>query len=111
MIDLSEVKNIYLYTSKVDMRMGISKIEAILSLSFNPIEMLNACFIFVSGNRRQIKIYYENEFGKWLLINKLSFTKFMVPTLDNVKTITKRDLSLLLKGVMLIDERQKMVSI
>jgi len=63
MIDLSEVKNIYLYTSKVDMRMGISKIEAILSLSFTLIEMLNACYIFVSNNRRQIKIYYENELG------------------------------------------------
>src|SRR5690606_24014156 len=98
MIDLNEVNNIYLYTSKVDMRMGISKIEAMLSLSFSPIEILYSCFIFVSANRRQIKIYYENEFGKWLLINKLSFTKFMVPTLENVKTITKRDLGLLLKG-------------
>lgn len=93
------------------MRMGMAKIEAMLSLSFSPIERLNSCFIFVSKNRGQIKIYYEDVFGKWLLINKLSFTKFIVPALDQVKTITKRDLKLLLKGVMLTESRQKMISI
>ncbi len=93
------------------MRMGITKIEAILSLSFSPIEILYSVFVFVSKNRRQIKIYYEDEFGKWLLINKLSYAKFMVPNFKESILITKKDLSLLLKGVALLEERSKQIAI
>lgn len=111
MIDLTKVKNIYLYTTEVDMRIGITKIEAILSISFSPIEKLFSAFIFISRNRKQLKIYYEDEYGKWLLINKLSYTKFQVPDLTKEIKITKNDLEYLLKGVMMSEERAKLVSI
>lgn len=111
MIDLNNINQIYLYTNEVDMRMGIIKIEAILSLSFTPIEILNSAFIFVSKNRKQIKIYYEDEYGKWLLINKLSYTTFLVPSFKEGIKISKQDLSYLLKGVALLEQRLKEVSI
>lgn len=111
MIDLTNVKNIYLYTNKTDMRIGINKIEMLLSLSFTPIEIINSLFIFVSSNRKQIKIYYEDEFGKWLLINKLSYSTFHVPFGDRKINIDKKDLSYLLKGVAMIDMRKKQVSV
>lgn len=68
MIDIKKVKNLFLYTDEVDMRMGINKIESVLALSFSPLEILHSAFIFVSKNRKQVKIYYEDEYGKWLLI-------------------------------------------
>lgn len=111
MIDLNKVKNIYLYSNEVDMRMGITKIEAILSVSFSPIEILFSAFLFVSKSRKQIRIYYEDEYGKWLLINKLSYSKFMVPDYKKEMVINKSDLKLLLKGVAMVEERSKMVSI
>lgn len=110
MIDLNKVKDIYLYTNQVDMRMGIYKIEILLSLSFSPIEILDAVFVFVSKDRKQVKIYYEDIYGKWLLINKLSYTKVIVPNLLSAKTISKRDLELLLQGVAMIEERKKLIS-
>lgn len=111
MIDLTNVKNIYLYTSNTDMRIGINKIELLLALSFSPIEIINSFFIFVSKNRKQIKIYYEDEFGKWLLINKLSYSIFQIPTGDEKLKITKTDLPYLLKGVKMLKMREKEIAV
>ncbi|HOE53868.1 MAG TPA: IS66 family insertion sequence element accessory protein TnpB [Bacilli bacterium] len=111
MIDLNKVRNIFLYTNKIDMRMGIIKMESILSLSFSPLEIHRSVFIFVSKSRKMVKIYYEDEYGKWLFINKLSYARFNVPALEESFTITKDDLAYLLKGVALISERRKQVSL
>ena len=111
MIDINKVRNIFLYTNKIDMRMGIIKMESILSLSFSPIEIHRSVFIFVSKSRKMVKIYYEDEYGKWLFINKLSYARLKVPTLEEAFTITKDDLAYLLKGVALISERRKQVSL
>jgi hypothetical protein len=110
MIDLNKVKNIHLYSSPVDMRIGMSKIEMILSISFSPIDIMHSLFIFVSRNRRQLKIYYENEYGKWLLINKLSYATYLIPNYENSKIISKEDLDYLLKGVLMVSERKKLIS-
>lgn len=111
MIDLSEVREIYIYSNQVDMRIGINKIELLLALSFSPIEILKSAFIFVSKNKKQIKIYYENEFGKWLLINKLSYSTFRITEDMSKVLISKEDLSYLLKGVALKSERIKEITI
>ncbi len=111
MIDLSKVKEIYLYSNPTDMRMGITRIELLLALSFSPIEILNSAFIFVSKSKKQIKIYYEDEYGKWLLINKLSYNTFKIPTYDKKVVITKKDLEYLLKGVAILSERKKLIAV
>lgn len=111
MIDINKIKNIYLYTNKIDMRVGMYRIEAMMALSFSPIEILHSAFIFVSKSRKQVKIYYEDEYGKWLLINKLSYSKFMVPSFKEGMIITRDDLSFLLKGVALVEERKKQIAI
>lgn len=110
MIDLSKIKNIHLYSKPIDMRFGINKIEMLLSLTFSPIEIIYSLFIFVSKSRKQLKIYYEDEYGKWLFINKLSYTTYIIPDFENSRTISKTDLNLLLKGVLMLDMRKKLVS-
>ncbi len=111
MIDLTNVNEIYLYTNKIDMRIGIYKIESLLSLTFSPVEIINSIFIFVSRNRKQIKIYYEDEYGKWLLINKLSYTIFQIPNGSEKLHISKKDLSYLLRGVKMISVKKREISI
>lgn len=111
MININKIKNIFIYTNEIDMRIGMFRIEAMLALSFSPIEILHSAFIFVSKSRKQVKIYYEDEYGKWLLINKLSYSKFKVPSFKDGMLITKDDLAYLLKGVALLDERKKQIAI
>lgn len=101
MIDLNKVKNCYLYTSKVDMRFGIFAIQKRLALSFTPIEILGSIFIFVSRDRKQVKIYYEDEYGSWLFINKMKHYKVQIEAMIEAKEISKDDLNYLLKGVEL----------
>lgn len=110
MIDFNKVKDIHLYSQAVDMRMGMNKIEMVLSLSFSPIEILHSVFIFISKNKRQLKIYYEDEYGKWLLVNKLSYTTYRIPMEGEAFKITKVDLDHLLKGVAMVCMREKMIS-
>lgn len=98
MIDIDNVNNYYLYTNDIDMRMGMYKIQCLLALTFSPIEIINSVFIFVSKNRKTIKIYYENEYGNWLLINKLKYFKFQIGNNINNLTITQKNLNLLLTG-------------
>ncbi|MCC9261222.1 MAG: IS66 family insertion sequence element accessory protein TnpB [Methanobrevibacter woesei] len=101
MIDLSKVKNLYLYTSKVDMRFGIYAIQKRLALSFTPVEILGSIFIFISRDRKQVKIYYEDEYGSWLFINKMKYYKVQIESMLEAKEISKQDLIYLLKGVEL----------
>lgn len=104
MIDIKNIKDVYLYTSNVDMRFGIFAIQRVLSLSFSPIEILDSLFIFVSRDRKTIKIYYENEYGNWLFINKMKYYKFQVKDLNNATQISINDVDKLLKGVELTSE-------
>lgn len=108
MIDINNVKNYYLYTNAIDMRMGIMKIQNLLALTFSPIEILNSVFIFVSKSRKIVKIYYENDYGNWLLINKVKYFKFQISNSENENvTITKEDLNLLLTGAKIKEEIEK----
>lgn len=111
MIDIKNIRGVYLYTSNVDMRFGIFAIQRILSLSFTPIEIIDSLFIFVSRDRKTIKIYYENEYGNWLFINKMKYYKFQVKDLNNATQISLNDVDKLLKGVELTSKivKQKIV--
>ena len=75
MIDFDLVKDIYVYSKGIEMRMGLNRIKNILCLTFNPIEIIDSVFIFVSRDRKSIKIYYEDMKGSWLFINKVQYSE------------------------------------
>ena len=54
-----------------------------------------------------VKIYYEDEFGSWLLINKLNYSNFHWPRQIQTGSYDASDLKLLLKGLKIMEERQK----
>ena len=103
MIHFDENKNIYIYSENVDMRMGLPKIQMMVALNFTKIEIRHSVFIFCSKDKKQIKLYYEDDYGVWLMQNRLHDGNFKWPkVLDNVK-ITKAQLVGLCKGLEMIE--------
>ena len=100
MISFKESKNIYLYSENIDMRMGMNKIQIIVGSNFSKMEIRHSVFIFCSNNGKTIKMYYEDDYGSWLLQNRLFEGKFKWPkTLDEIKMISKKQLEWLLEGL------------
>ena len=103
MIHFEENKNIYIYSEKVDMRMGMPKIQMMVAMNFTKTEIRHSVFIFCSKDRKQIKLYYEDDYRAWLMQNRLHDGGFKWPSvLDNVK-ITKTQLIGLCKGLEMIE--------
>ena len=103
MISFKESKNIYLYSENIDMRMGMNKIQIIVGSNFSKMEIRHSVFIFCSNNGKTIKMYYEDDYGAWLMQNRLHDGGFKWPSvLDNVK-ITKTQLIGLCKGLEMIE--------
>lgn len=107
MIKFDAINEIHLYTGPTSMKMGILKIQQLVSFNFSPAQMINSVFIFCSKDKKTVKIYYENEYGFWLLQNKLTIGKFKWPEIgENIK-IDRRQLDWLLKGLDVIEHKVK----
>lgn len=103
----TNVKSIYLYSHQIDMRVGMEKIQVMLSQNFSPMELLDSMFVFVSKNRKIVKIYYEDEFGRTLLTRKLNSSKFKWPNFDEGEKLSSKDLKYLLDGAEVTKYRSK----
>ncbi|MBO8461588.1 MAG: IS66 family insertion sequence element accessory protein TnpB [Firmicutes bacterium] len=106
MIKFNENKNIYLYSENVDMRMGMPKIQLMVAMNFSKMEIRHSVFIFCSKDKKQIRLYYEDDYGCWLLQNRLHDGNFKRPkVLNNIK-ITKNQLIGLCKGLEMIESEK-----
>ena len=104
MLRFSENRNIYIYGNRVDMRMGLNKIQILVALNFTRIEIVKSIFIFCSRDSKQVKIYYEDEYGAWLLQNRLFDTTFKLPKqLESGVQLSKKQLEMFLKGLDVIE--------
>lgn len=84
------------------MRMGLPKIQTLVAFHYKPEEIFHSLFIFCSGNKKTIKMYYEDEWGSWLLQNNISEGTFKWPEVGEKVSIDKRQLSWLLQGLDVI---------
>lgn len=108
MLTFKESKYIYLYSEPVDMRMGMNKIQILVASNFTKMEIRHSVFIFCSSRKDQIKMYYEDDYGSWLLQNRLFEKKFKWPSgLDKGAKITKEQLNGLCKGLEVIESKVK----
>ena len=104
MLEFSNTRTIYLYGKRVDMRMGLNRIQILCALNFTRLEIVNSLFIFCSKNSKQIKIYYEDEYGSWLLQNRLHDSTFKLPKdLTSGVRLNKNQLKLFLHGLDVVD--------
>jgi hypothetical protein len=67
-------------------------------------------FVFCAKDKRQVKIYYEDEYGSWLMINKLNEMKYKWPEQVSGGGYAVEDMKLLLKGLKVMSERKKEIS-
>lgn len=108
MIKFSESKNIYLYSENVDMRMGMNKIQILVASNFSKIEIRHSVFVFCSNNGKTIKMYYEDDYGSWLLQNKIFEGRFKWSKGLEIGTkITRLQLDGLCKGLEVIESKKK----
>lgn len=106
MLRFSENRNVYIYGNRVDMRMGLNKIQILVALNFTRIEIVKSIFIFCSRDSKQVKIYYEDEYGAWLLQNRLFGTTFKLPKqLESGVQLNKKQLEMFLKGLDVIERK------
>lgn len=111
MITFKESKKIYLYSENIDMRMGMNKIQVLIASNFSKMEIRHSVFVFCSNNGKTIKMYYEDDYGSWLLQNKLFEGKFKWPKGLSVGTkISKEQLNGLCKGLEVIESRREKTS-
>ena len=108
MIRFDRINGIHLYSGPTSMKMGIYKIQQLIAFSFSPAEMLNSVFVFCSKSRKSIKVYYEDEYGFWLLQNRITTGDFKWPDVgDGRITVDRRQLEWLLKGLDVVERRPK----
>ena len=102
-----EGKRIYLYSHQIDMRMGMKKIQVLLSQNFSPSELQDSIFVFIFRSRKIAKVYVEDEFGRWLMIRKLNYTSFKIPRAEEDGKLTSKDVRYLMDGAEIVSERKK----
>lgn len=107
MIRFGSINQIHLYSGPTSMRFGIYKIQQLVAFNFSPAEIVNSVFVFCSKDKRTIKIYYENEYGFWLLQNRLAEGKFRWPEIGEEVKVDRRQLDWLLKGLDVIEHKPK----
>ena len=102
-----EGKSIYLYSHQIDMRMGMEKIQVLLSQNFSTSDLQDSIFVFISRSRKIAKVYLEDEFGRWLMIRKLNYISFKILRADEDGKLTSKDVRYLMDGAEIVSERKQ----
>lgn len=89
------------------MRMGMQKIQVLLSQNFSPAELQESIFVFISRSRKIAKVYVEDEFGRWLMIRKLNYTNFKIPRANEDGKLTSKDVRYLMDGAEIVSEKKR----
>lgn len=89
------------------MRMGMQKIQVLLSQNFSPAELQESIFVFISRSRKIAKVYVEDEFGRWLMIRKLNYTNFKIPRANEDGKLTSKDIRYLMDGAEIVSEKKR----
>ena len=76
MLYLSKPKKVYLYLEVVDFRKQINGLSQIIDLEFPKGSLLDSWFVFISRNRKQVKIVYWRSSGLCLWQYRLEKEKF-----------------------------------
>lgn len=97
MIDLNNIKEIYVYKERCDLRMGIQGLSILAQELSTISEMKHKLFIFFGSTQNNIKILELDNDGWWLYQKKLFEGKYIFP--KEVKSITKLELELMLNGL------------
>lgn len=75
-VDVSEVKSIYICSKKVDFRKQIDGLVTFIEFEFGQDVIDGSLFIFVNGYKNKIKMIYYDGSGFWMLVKRMEKGKF-----------------------------------
>lgn len=99
MVDLKNIKGIYLYPGTVDFRKGIRSLTNLILTSYKESDVIDCLFVFFGNDKSQIKIIEINEDGIWLYHKKLKSANFVLPNIDGKIRIDRKQLLAILKTI------------
>lgn len=99
MVDLKNIRGIYLYPDTVNFCMGIPSLTNLIFSSYKESETINCLYVFFSKNKKQIKMIEINDDGVWLYNKRLNEGTYILPNVDGKVCIDKRQLILILKTI------------
>ena len=101
MIDLNNIKNIYIASGYTDLRKGIDGYASIVDgkLKLNPFD--NVLFLFCNRTKNKIKILHCEAGSFWLYYKRVERTKIIWPVSKVGVEITKNQVKDLLNGLRL----------
>ena len=102
MLELSEATAVYLYTGHTDMRCGSNRLQGLVSEYFGRTAFDGSLYVFVSKDRKKVKMLYWERDGFWLFYKRLETSTFRISYEEHGKEeVTGVDLQLLLQGMNL----------
>ena len=100
MIDLTNIKKIYLVPGATDLRLGIDGYSIIVQLSFNMNPLDGSLYLFCNKNHNKIKILHFEDNGFWLYYKRIETGTLKWPKDSNdIKDISPKQLRWLLEGL------------
>ena len=100
MLELKPCTRVYLSLSGTDMRRGCDSLSQAVEEHFGRNSLDGALYVFVSRNRKRVKILHWDKDGYWLYYKRLEASTFRIGTReDGSEKLTGVDLAQLLQGV------------
>lgn len=97
-----------MYSERIDMRYGINKLQVLVASNFSRLEISHSVFVFCARNNKTVKIYYEDDFGIWVLQNRLFNGSFKLPKeIESGIKLDKTRLKMLCQGLSVIATKPK----
>ncbi len=101
MLKLGEETKVYLSLTRIDMRCGIFSLSSRVEEVFGKDSKDGNLYVFVSRDKKKVKIINWEEDGYWLHYKRLAVGTFQMKLTNGVEEITGVDLSKLLSGISL----------
>ena len=100
MLELTEQARVYLSLSATDMRCGCDRLSRAVEEHFGQNSLDGALYVFISRDRKKVKILRWERDGYWLHYKRLETSTFRVRVrADMSEELTGVDLEQLLRGV------------
>lgn len=100
MIDLSKIKNIYIYPGTTDFRNGIYGLRRLIG---NEIET-NSLYVFANKSLTAIKIIEIEENAVWLYQKRLTRGKFQYPKQGERTLLSKEEIKYIIQGISMVNK-------
>jgi transposase len=101
MLKVEEAKAVYLFGQACDMRRGFDRLAEYVASAVGKTVIAGGVFVFLSRDRRRVKILYWDKDGYALWYKRLEAGVFRVELEDGHEELTGVDLKLLLEGLEL----------